>query len=372
MARRQAAPTRSHAASARLNNYDLLRVLATIAVIALHVNYQYFQYHAYEPAPTLVYVAESLVNVVARFSVPAFVMISGGFNLRNERNSDFGLFYRKTTWKIFVPVAVAVLLFAVFDELDAASRGVSLRGQTLGILTAVVYGTYYNLWFMYMLFGLYALTPILMRLKRALSVRTYSVLAAALMVWAVVSQATSTESVPYALGVVFAFLGYYLLGDVILNGLTLRHSAPSYALVSVAAFLLAFVARYMGVTRYLFDAYTSFFSPCIVVASISLFAAFKQVRIGRDLSWISGKTFFVYVFHTLVYTVLFRVLPQVSGNRELVAIPVRVVLTFFIALGIAVAYGRFWEGRAKWKADWYALPIWGGRPRTPNGTQGRP
>lgn len=68
-----------------------------------------------------------------------------------------------------------------------------------------------------------------------------------------------------------------MAGDVI-HSLPLRKKAR-YKIIPIVlvvlSIILAFVARYLGVTYYLFDAYTNFFSPAVMVYSLSLFYLFK-------------------------------------------------------------------------------------------------
>ena len=80
--------------SNRLNNYDALRIISTVAVIFIHVNWQFFWTKAATPSMSVNYIVESSINIIARFSVPAFVMISGAFNLKNKRNGEFANFFR--------------------------------------------------------------------------------------------------------------------------------------------------------------------------------------------------------------------------------------------------------------------------------------
>ena len=86
----------------------------------------------------------------------------------------------------------------------------------------------YNLWFMYMLAGLYVLTPFIVRMKNVISPKMYRNLTAVLLVWAVVSQAESTYQVPYALGVVVAYLGYFMAGNWIFENTKKKPGAMIY------------------------------------------------------------------------------------------------------------------------------------------------
>lgn len=340
----------------RQNNYDLLRIVATIAVVFIHVNYQFFQNYAYKPTWSVCYVIESSINIVMRFSVPVFVMMSGAFNLRNKNNSNAGNFYKKTTWKIFVPAAGATFLFLVIEELRAAIQGTSKMVP----IQMVAFCGVYNLWFVYMLAGLYLLTPLLIKVKEVVSRRAYVVICIFLMVWAVGSQAFSGEDISYSIGVVYAFLGYYILGDLILNEVKIKHKTVFYFFIAATMFCLTFVARFMGVTRWMFNAYTSFFSPTITIASICIFMGIKQLDIKKDFSWLAGKTFYIYIFHTIVYSAIFDMMKKMDivGKLEPVVIVLITMATFFIALICAVIYDAFWTSKSKWEKNWNTMKIW--------------
>ena len=86
--------------SNRSNNLDLLRIVATISVIVIHVNYQFFQFRYQSPQFEVNYVVQSSLNLITRFSVPAFVMLSGYFILNNAANSDIKSFYKKSSYKV--------------------------------------------------------------------------------------------------------------------------------------------------------------------------------------------------------------------------------------------------------------------------------
>lgn len=122
----------------RENQYDLLRIIATIAVILIHVNYIFFQYHWMSPSlDSINYVVESFLNVVTRFSVPCFVLLSGAFILRDGRNRSFRTFYRKAGYKIFLPLLGVILFLLCLDEVYAAVGSHKFLSPFKGILTVV-------------------------------------------------------------------------------------------------------------------------------------------------------------------------------------------------------------------------------------------
>ena len=70
----------------RQSNFDLLRIISTFAVVLIHVNATV----ANSNNISLVgFNICSLINIITRFSVPCFVMLSGAFILNNEKNADY-------------------------------------------------------------------------------------------------------------------------------------------------------------------------------------------------------------------------------------------------------------------------------------------
>lgn len=324
----------------RYNNYDLLRILATIAVILIHVNYQYFAYRAYTPSMDKYYIIESVFNMVSRFAVPIFVMLSGAFLLHKESNGDAKTFYKKSSRKLLLPTLVAMAVFLLIDEISAVRAG---QGYMTPI-KSVLEGSFYNLWFMYMLLGLYLLTPFIVKLKNAISARTFERMTYVLLVWAVISQATTTYQTPYSLGVIGAYLSYFLMGNVIFEKTKDGCKRPAwlYFLGAAVVFAVTFVIRYEGYTRYLFDAYTNFFSPMIMLASILIFYGFSGIHIKRDFSKLASLMFYVYLFHTIIYRHVFAV-TNVLFINEIFAIGEVTVLTFIIGGVFGYVYDRLWK-----------------------------
>jgi surface polysaccharide O-acyltransferase-like enzyme len=346
--------------SKRYNNYDLLRILATIAVIVIHVNYQYFAYRAYTPQLDKYYVIESMFNIVMRFSVPAFVMISGAFLLHDHNNGNIKKFYCKTSYKIFLPTVIIIFLFLLVDLIKQAFGEQSYWTT----IKSVLEGSFYNLWFMYMLAGLYLLTPFIVKLKDVLSFRAFEGFTYMLLIWAVISQATTSYTNPYSLGVVIAYLSYFMMGNLIFEKINIQGKkgipAGGWFLFSCLMFLATFIIRYKGYDKYLFDAYTNFFSPTIVLASIGVFCGFSKLKIKRDYSKLSSFMFYVYLFHTIIYLKAFNI-TKILFLNEIFAIGEVVIITFVVGTLCGVIYEWLWkllEHRFHIKEGYRNLKLW--------------
>jgi surface polysaccharide O-acyltransferase-like enzyme len=327
-------------------NYDLLRITATIAVIAIHVNWLYFagSYEVY--SGDISWIIQSLINIITRFSVPCFVMISGAYNLNNEANAGIKYFYKKTAFRIFLPFAAVLLLEVIATILMNLVLHRDINSELNGIFTTGIY----NSWYMYMLLGLYLLTPFIVKLKTLLSWNTYRLFAVLMLVWAVISQSTSTQKMAYSMGVVVAFLGYYLIGDVIRSEMSKRavESKKKIILCSLIISLFAvgatFWARAMGINYYIENWSINFFSPTIVLYSISVFSVFSVIgmKAGAGLYWLSKRTYFIYLFHTMILIVLHYIVKLKIGN-ELLAIALLIISTFALSLLSSLCFEKAWN-----------------------------
>ena len=111
---------------------------------------------------------------------------------------------------------------------------------------------------------------------------------------------------------------------------------------------------------FLFDFQKNFFSPAIVLFSILTFSLFRSLSISTDLTKLSTLTFYIYLFHTLVYKILFS-LSFLNVENELLMILIVSILTFLISLIISMVFVRLLELIEKkfdLKNKWYSCKIW--------------
>lgn len=325
----------------RQSNYDCLRVLSTVAVIFIHANWQSFKDVYAEPSLSITWIAMSLINIVTRFSVPAFVMLSGAFNLSNASNVNPAAFYKKSLKKIFLPTALLAAFLVCYKIVFNLLDGVTFYDGIIGIL----WGGFYNLWYIYMLAGLYLLTPLLIKIRQSVSWKQYKTLSVVMLLWAIGSQATSTEIVAYSIGVVFAFLGYYLVGDVLKVEETIRKTSQGkilLAFISGVCVILTFIWRYLGHNYYISNSYINFFSPTIVIYSLCTFMFLSRTRVNSIWSRFAGITLEIYLVHTLMLELLSPTL-SVLNISELPRVLILAICTFIASVFAAVIFRKVWN-----------------------------
>lgn len=327
----------------RENSLDLLRIIAAFSVVLMHINACFFDFTM--DRGDSINIIENCINLITRFSVPCFVMLSGAFILGNPNNKNYKQFYSKIFYKTGIPFLIVASFYLVFTVFWTLLRG---ENNSLNVILHPIkdflFGGGYNLWFMYMLFGLYILTPVILRFKESISEKSFLLVSFIWLFFGICNQFTSSFSLSYAFGNVCSFLGYYLVGNVIYEQCRKRISSILLAIITMLCFMITFMFRYWtGNENYSWHPFLSFFSPFIVVASCCIFAMFCNFSIRRDYSYLSGRTLYIYMFHTFNFKVFFYLFGQKFEGNEIMVIVVITVIIFLFSWFIAELYIRLWN-----------------------------
>ncbi len=136
---------------------ELLRVVAALAVVAIHVLGPY-RFLVGE-IPYADWVSAIAINGASRWAVPVFIMITGALLLSDTRPFSVGYFVRRRVMKVLLPFVTWSVFYAIL-------AGISLQhvnwAETVQRLIAFpVEETYYHLGFFYYFIPLYFLVPVL-------------------------------------------------------------------------------------------------------------------------------------------------------------------------------------------------------------------
>ena len=325
--------------TSRKNSYDLLRIISAFAVILIHVN---ATITANANISLLNWTLGSFINTITRFSVPCFVMLSGALLLNNKKNANYSYFYRKSFYKIGIPLCVFTLLSLLFSICTALIKNDSL----IDVIKPYFLGYYNNYWFMFMLIGLYFLVPIIIRVKETVKFRTYCIFSFVWMIFACINLATSGYTVAYSFGIIFSFVSYFVLGDIIFEKKERIKHPCAWILISLLLFVLEFIIRnYFNISSYLTDPHSSWFSPIVVLASLFLFMGFSNINIESNFSKLSSWTYIIYLAHTNIYLLLVLVakFSSVLQIHSYLNICVVSILTFILSCIVSVVYNLIWK-----------------------------
>lgn len=289
----------------RLVGLDVLRIVAILGVIAIH---NWSLLHVLRPG-TPEFWLDAVLFGVGRWSVPVFVMISGGLLLASGRPESAMAFYRRRLARVGIPALVWIPAYLIFRT--------TFLGQDLtrrGIVSDLVNATpFTHLYFVYVIVGLYLATPFIRRLVGPGQRRALVVAAAALLAtWALDAfMATVVGPGSRVTGLTYwvPFLGYYLAGAALFRLDISRRAAATLVAMAISAITLQVVAVGLlaGTAGGAWTIWpSSYWSPFTIVASTCLYvvAARRQTPSAtpgaRLLGVLADASFGVFLVHEMI------------------------------------------------------------------------
>jgi len=281
----------------------------------------------------------------AHCAIPIFVMISGALLLGSERQESALEFYKRRFYRVGIPLVFWTVFYLIVRQ--------ALDGEHLtagAVLKLILTGDpYYHLWFLYMIAGLYLVTPVLRTFVRHASQRdrVFAIVLILILANAYFQTDVLLWNNRRSIFTVFIpFIGYYLLGYEVrlIDPKRIPSGVPFLttivSAIYLAVFAPAFFARQGGVgVRYLFD----FFSLPMVFLSIAIFwAAYLHDMTAKPpegfrktaLEWLASTTLGVYVLHPLVLGYLKNRADSRAGDGMFLAVVIVVPLATFVVCSL--------------------------------------
>ena len=319
-----------------------LRVFATIMVILIHTAGGAL-FH-FKDMPQSWWVA-NFIGGFGRFTVPVFVMISGALLLGKE--IEFFSFIQKRFLRVWIPFTIWVIIYVLYHNYFETKP---YAFQTA--LTQYFTGgnhLYGHLWFVYMILGLYLITPLLNKwLLNASDIQINILLGFCFTMSCVVHLIKRPLGifVPNDLQNFGGYIGYFVAGYVLKNK---QINIPKfwYLLVFVISYLvLIFGTYYLVRTTGKFDAFFyDYFSPSVFPMSISIFMFFKESFnndfLPKLINPLDKFSFGIYLCHLQIITILSRKFSlNWAWNPPILGIFTHAALTLIIALTLIWALSK--------------------------------
>ncbi|GAA1926556.1 acyltransferase [Microbacterium aoyamense] len=311
-------------AVARQPSLDVLRILAVLGVVAIHVFGAIVTNDAVRGGKT--WWTAVAIDLGFVWVVPAFVMVSGALVLAPRlQAAGPGQFYRRRVLRL----GPAVVFWPIFYILVVR---IILSGHDLGptqIAALLLQGhPYTHLYFLWLIVGLYVVAPVLAAFLAQGGQRRALIFAGVVLAASVLAYSTSGllalagQPRPIALNAFtqwVPYVGYFLAGWALKDVVLRRRGVVIAALVAVLC--LAEVVVQYGLTPafpllravapagYL-GPFTAIATLCIFVVVRSALAAWTpRPRTSRFLQTISDAAFGVFLVHFAFIVVLRMVFP---------------------------------------------------------------
>lgn len=300
----------------------ILRVIATVAVIIIHTTSQSLTISA----------VGYYGNQLARFAVPAFLIISGFLLFQSDLNSHFlpvTKFYRKRFHRILLPYVIWTIFYSLvlhfyFNGGQNADMIVPdlIRHLFLG-------NGFTHLYFVVIIIQCYLLYPVIRRQFQARPGLFLSISLAVSLLCQYLLYLHAIKSIhitPYygqfyliafPVWLFYFFLGMYLaLKDQNLE-LSGRLSPITWSMVWAASLTILLWNSYRTAS------YALSIKPAVILYASSSFFMLRswlnrfQVKSGPIIKWLSDESFLIYLLHPLMANILVFVALRVMKQPDL-------------------------------------------------------
>lgn len=319
---------------------DVARILATLAVIVIHVassipNWTAFGFDTYE---------WNVFNVFAgcsRWAVPVFCMISGSLFLDPDRKVDTKKLYTKNIFRMGVAFAFwsAVYLLVRFEVNRTLTPAKLIQKFVLGN---------YHMWFIFLIVCFYIVVPVLRKITEDKGTAKY--FAAISIIFTIVLPTLmlhpKLDWTSMALSKAFFFfpLGYtcyFLLGYFINKFEMKKWLKAAIYILGPLSFIIA-VKLTSSISQELntyYDVFNRYDSITVFFQSLFVFVATKDIvekikftpKSEKLLSVISKDSFGIYMIHPAVIIIFGRLNLHSATFNPLLCVPFIVILATVIS-----------------------------------------
>ena len=266
----------------RAVNVDLIRTIAMVGVLLLHASGRFSitpnELNQLTPVEFARWgVVDIYQSVAVPLGVPLFLMLSGALLLQPSKTDEsLRVFFKKRWVRIGLPSFFWGVAYFAWDFLVQ-----KIPFSEAAIIQGILNGPYTQLWYIYVLVGLYLLTPLL----RVIIAHADEILIKYFVILWVVGVAVipffslfTTYELNSNVFVISGYAGFFVLGTY-LSTVQIRRKTLSIliilgiALTAIATYVLA--ATVGGKEMYFFQQY---FSPTVILASVMLFLLLFTVK----------------------------------------------------------------------------------------------
>jgi len=338
----------------RLYYMDILRIIATVFVIVIHICVINW-YHI--PTDSFDWKVLNICESVSQVAVPIFFMISGALFLDESKSISIKDLYKKNILRLFIAFVFWSILYALI------SKPVSLSGFILNVVKG-----HFHLWFIPAIIGCYMIVPFLREIVKSKKLLKYY------LILAIIFTFTLNYIIPILINSDINYIAYFgnLLKTAVSN-LVFRFTLGYSAYFALGYFLcnaefsktLRRVIYLMGISALMatvcfsyvasvnnqkpVDTYYSKTSLNIMIEACALFVFAKynlspkslKEKTVKRLLFASKCTFGIYLIHPIFIKIIEKYLhiSAVTFN-PLLAVPAFTITVFVLSFAASALLNK--------------------------------
>lgn len=328
--------------------FDYLRIAAIIAIVFLHSSSQNW----YTTDITSPYwQAFNVFDSLTRWGVPIFIMISGALFLNKEQ--PLKKIYRKNIIRILLLIFVWTLIYALWQFFANNS---SLSEEF--IISSIIGPNY--LWFLYMLIGLYIITPLLRKIVIHKKLLNYFLLLSLFFAF-LIPQLIAIINLKFGtIGTILedkvektnffftlGYSGYFALGYYLNKYPIKKNTKIAIYLTGAMSAILTIIltSRLSNLTGKANPLFYNFLTINVAATSIAIFVFFKNhiksklstFQKRKTIQLLSRCSLGVYLIHIIVLESLDKIFGLNSFSfNPILAVPLLSLLVLLISYPISI------------------------------------
>mgnify|MGYP003312030345 CR=1 FL=1 len=334
---------------------DYLRVLATLAVMIIHISAQNWYRVDVNSSQWRLF---NFYDAIVRWSVPAFVMISGSIFL--SRDIPIKKIYGKYVLRMLIAYSFWSFVYYLFQGNSIKESFIQLfTDKSFNPWISLIQG-HYHMWFILMIVGLYVCVPLFKRIVSDSVTERYFLIVGLIVTIVFPSlinffKAFGGERTNSLLNAVYSdfdqlriltcagYAFYFVLGHYLVeNDLNKQVKRMIYILGTVGFALTVFLSLYISVKRqYQTDTFYDPFSINVFFETIFVFMIFKgkrkySKRTNQIIRKLSEYSFGAYLVHLLVIELALRYFEiHTMMINPLIMVPLMTIGTFIVSFAVS-------------------------------------
>lgn len=325
---------------------DVARVFSMVAVIAIHAGAisWYDAPYSFYPWGVL-----NFIDIVGRYCVPVFLMISGYLFLDPNKNISVKKLYTK-----YIPRILAAFFFWSFLYALITSGFVTQRTLGNGVGQKLLEDTFwghYHMWYMYLVVGMYIITPALRAVAANREATKYFLIVSYIFSYLIptiqfipfiyehTAKYTQRLELSFVLGYVFFYLAGSYFGSVEFSAKEKR----TIYIVGIIGLLFALISvtAYVMIMQFPQSALHEYYTAGFPLYSVAAYVFFKEkfsdvdpnTKAMKVVLWLSKMSFGIYLAHDFGLIVFKKIGFTPAICTPFISMPLLTILD----LGISVA-----------------------------------
>ncbi len=323
----------------RIIYIDILRITSIFAVIVIHSATSI--YTKFNSVGIDWWMIGNIYGSSSRWAVPVMVMIGGALLLDPNKNYTMKTFFKKRIERVFVPFLFWGIIYTIWVYWK---KIIIWKVPWLAIIKSFITGpVYYHLWFVYMILGIYLLTPILRIYVKSADSDNIKYF---LIVWfvsnGIILYIDKFANIRLSIETYFftGYVGYYLLGYYLRQAQFDKRQKMLIYIIAIIGFMMTIIGTaILSIDKGTYiGTFNRYFSPSMMVMAIGIFIIIKNIkwdgilkydRLNKVIMDASALSFGVYLIHALILDILRNSKIDVTLFNPILSIPI-------MAIGVAI------------------------------------